>query len=328
MASSALHPPPSALCLEPGTCPAVLTGIVWSQPSQTTTLSESPANDTVGGSTTADGEHETSNLLARLKQLEEAVFSQKPPKTSSEPIHQADHCDFQSHSMERDHGLARRPPHAPESTGTDVNAYVLVGTPSSPQRPPAVSELVDILPSLFDARSLFAFYVENLNWYLPIIHVPTTCRAFEQLYKCLQDGTQPDWPQISLLAAILSVAVYFWQDSTTGNAPCPVKDPKACCKSWVILVQRALAEANHLICPLLETLQAKVLLTLFLPTYPQNTGRRGQVALLITEAHILQLHRVDSPSQRRTRENSPTLEAMVRLEVQRRVWWVIVMSDW
>ncbi|KIW22813.1 uncharacterized protein PV07_11074 [Cladophialophora immunda] len=309
-------------------CVSAVEGIIWSQPSQATTLSESPANDTVGGSTTAEGENETSNLLQRLKQLEDAVFSRKTPMSSSAPIQQADHHDFRSETIERDHGIARQPPSEPENTGTDVNAYILVGTPSSSHRPPAVSELVDILPSFFDARALFAFYVENLNWYLPIIHVPTTWCEFEKLYKCLQDGTPPDWPQISLLVAILSVAVYFWQDGTTGNAPCPVKDPKACCRSWMILVQRALAEANHLICPLLETLQAKVLLTLFLPTYPQNTGRRGQVALLITEAQILQLDRVDSPRQRKTRENPPTLESMVRLEIQRRVWWVIVMSDW
>lgn len=173
--------------------------------------------------------------------------------------------------------------------------------------------------------------MDNLNWYLPIIHGPTIRREFEKLYGCLQDGTQPpDWPQISLLVAILSVAVYFWQDSTAnGHGPCPVEDPKDCCKRWVILVERALAEANHLICPQLETLQAKVLLTQFLPTYPQNTGRRGQVALLITEAQILQLHRIDSPHQRRAREESPqTQEAAVTLEIQRRLWWVIVMSDW
>ncbi|KIX99769.1 uncharacterized protein Z520_04405 [Fonsecaea multimorphosa CBS 102226] len=305
-------------------------GITWSA-SQENTLSESPANKNVDSCTTA-AEVETSNLLQRLKQLEEAVFSKKTLTSSSEPNqHHAENNDSPPQSTRHEQGIAPQPPSAPESTGTDVNSYVLVGTPSSVHKPPAVSELVDILPSLLDARALFAFYVENLNWYLPIIHVPTTRREFEKLYNCLQDGTQPpDWPRISLLVAVLSVAVYFWQDSTTtGHAPCPIKDPKACCRSWMILVERALAEANHLICPLLETLQAKVLLALFLPTYPQNTGRRGQVALLITEAHVLQLNRIDSPRQRKAREESPqTQDAAVTLEIQRRVWWAIVMADW
>jgi hypothetical protein len=186
--------------------------------------------------------------------------------------------------------------------------------------------MAELLPSVAVARTLFSFYVDNLNWTQHIIHVPTTRRELDVLYNKLRNSVRPECSQISLLAAILTVAAYFWPDTSTGKATCPVEDPKAHCRKWIVLVQRALMEANHLTCPTLETLQAKLLLTQFLPTYPQSTGRTGHLALLINQAHILQLHRMDSP--RRCKARIKTAEDAIKVEIQRRIWWTIVITDW
>lgn len=197
---------------------------------------------------------------------------------------------------------------------------------SPPCEPLTVPRLLSLLPSLPVARSLLTFYVEDLSWVQHMIHVPTTYRELEVLYNKLSSCTKPDPSKLALIAAILSVAAFFWPGPLTGTAAHGNDNAQGHSQTWLMLVERVLEEANHLTCPTIEMMQAKLILLQFHPSYPRKTGRTGQIALLINQAHILRLHRMDSPRQCKARALVP--EDPVKLEIQRRVWWTIVLTDW
>ncbi|KIX97656.1 uncharacterized protein Z520_06434 [Fonsecaea multimorphosa CBS 102226] len=205
----------------------------------------------------------------------------------------------------------------------NTNEYLLLG--SAPQcKPLSIAELVQVLPNRTNARRLFGFYMENINWDQHIVHVPTTSHDLELIYDQLSEGVKPEGCRLALIAAIFAVAAYFWPDPPLSEPA--LEDPKTCCRKWIILIQHVLVESNHLSFPTLETLQAKMLLTHFLPVFPQTTGRRSQQTQLVNAAHMLQIHLVDSPRERALRGNDT--QDLIELEVKRRVWWNIVAGDW
>ena len=63
-----------------------------------------------------------------------------------------------------------------------------------------------------------------------------------------------------------------------------------------------------------------------MPTFPQTTNFSACQSLLLNSAHILRLHKLDSPRERKLRAQNG-FDA-VDLEIKRRVWWNIVSTDW
>jgi hypothetical protein len=187
-----------------------------------------------------------------------------------------------------------------------------------------VHEIVRILPTQIDAAVLLTYYIKNLNWAHHIIHAPTVYGYMETIYKKLSISEPPCYPQLALIATILAVAAFHW----SGSIPLALmaERPKACCKKWVLLTQRALNDSHHITSPTIETIQSLILLSQYMPTFPQIANRSASQALLVNAAHFLQLHRVDSSSMRSFRAVSGC--DMVELELKRRAWWNIVSTDW
>jgi hypothetical protein len=177
------------------------------------------------------------------------------------------------------------------------------------------------LPSKVTAELLFNHYAKNLNWVYHIIHVPTTRQQLLGIYASLEACRKPNCSHLALAATILAVAVYF--RSNLPEAAAVREQEKGSCTKWSLLAQRALAEANHLTSPSLESLQTTIIMTQFLPNYGQNTSF---TATLTHTAHMLQIHRVDSVRNHKLREE--TGYDAVELEVKRRIWWYIAGTDW
>lgn len=177
------------------------------------------------------------------------------------------------------------------------------------------------LPSKATAELLFNHYANNLNWVYHIIHVPTTRQQLLGIYASLEACRKPTSSHLALVATTLAVAVYF--RSKLLETAAVSEQEKGSCMKWSLLAQRALSEANHLTSPSLESLQATIIMTQFLPNYGQNTSF---TATLTHTAHMLQLHKVDSVRNRKLREE--TGYDAVELEVKRRIWWYIAGTDW
>ena len=78
--------------------------------------------------------------------------------------------------------------------------------------------------------------------------------------------------------------------------------------------------------PTIETIQSAILLTQFMPAFPQTTNFSASQSLLLNSARILQLHKLDSHRECKRREQ--TGFDTVDLEIKRRVWWSMVSTDW
>ncbi|OAP55012.1 hypothetical protein AYL99_10712 [Fonsecaea erecta] len=301
---------------------------------------ERPPSD---GGALPSSEHDLAERVRRLEQALLARGDQAPPRQDSatrrsdwesstsdgrNPVRVQDQTNHEA-DLQQDQEIVEHP-----ASGTEVrlqaqellvnsNEYLLLGT--APQYEPLpVAELVQILPNRTNARRLFGFYVDNINWDQHIIHVPTTSRHLELIYDQLSEGIKPEGVRVALIAAIFAVAAYFWPDSPPSEPT--LHDAKSCCRKWILLIQHVLVESNHLSFPTLETLQAKMLLTHFLPIFPLTTGRRSQQTQLVNAAHMLQIHLVDSPRERALRGKGT--QDLIDLEVKRRVWWNIVAGDW
>lgn len=186
------------------------------------------------------------------------------------------------------------------------------------------SEIVRILPTLEQARTLLDFYIKDINWAQHIIHVPTTRQDVETVYADLAVAKVPSLSHTVLITSLMIIAAYFWPSNERPDFP--AGERMVCYSRWIALVQRVLWETNHLTSPTLEVLQAKLLLTHFLPVASQTTSRSTQHKLLVEGAHILQLHRIDAPRHVRLRAKNGC--DMVKIEIERRVWWSILITDW
>jgi hypothetical protein len=208
-------------------------------------------------------------------------------------------------------------PSPPVKDWTNVLAMV----PPGPHPPLSYSEIAMTLPSKATAELLFNHYANNLNWVYHIIHVPTTRQQLLGIYASLEACRKPTSSHLALVTTTLAVAVYFRPKLLETAAV--REQEKGSCMKWSLLAQRALSEANHLTSPSLESLQATIIMTQFLPNYGQNTSF---TATLAHTAHMLQLHKVDSVRNRKLREE--TGYDAVELEVKRRIWWYIAGTDW
>jgi hypothetical protein len=189
-------------------------------------------------------------------------------------------------------------------------------------RPITVPEITLALPSREDADTLFELYVTNVNWAHHVIHGPTVRSRIRRAYDALDHLESPPLPDLALMATIFVVTAYHGL-----NWPSlPIRDTniKQCCHRWLLLVQRIMSELDHLMSPTVETLQSAILLSQNLPL--ALAERAAVQALLLSAAHHLQLHRVDSPQIRLSREANGC--DVVELETKRRVWWNLVGTDW
>lgn len=185
-------------------------------------------------------------------------------------------------------------------------------------------EIGQALPARADAEVLFCEYVAKINWAHHIIHVPTTHRYMETIYKDLGRAERPSLSHLALVATIFAVTAHH----SLGSLGLAISeaDAQRSCRKWLLLAHRAMSEANHLTSPTLETIQAVIFLSQHLPTTPQIANRSAVQALLLNSAHHLQLHQVDSDRARSLR--SETGADMIELELKRRVWWNLVSTDW
>lgn len=272
------------------------------------------------------------DIESRLKVLEQAVFRKSSVQDQPETPEAIEDGTISKTAtwIEADAGTAHGPRYSPylddraspfQSPPSKDWTNVLAIVPTGPHPSLSYSEIAMTLPCKATAELLFNHYAKNLNWVYHIIHVPTTHQQLLGIYESLEACRKPIGSHLALVTAILAVAVYFRSkllETTTVR-----EHEKGSCTKWSLLAQRALSEANHFTSPSLESLQATIIMTQFLPNYGQNTSF---TATLTHTAHMLQLHRVDSVRNRKLREE--TGYDAVELEVKRRIWWYIAGTDW
>jgi hypothetical protein len=191
-------------------------------------------------------------------------------------------------------------PSSYEDTSSRDWSNILVTNQPPPDPPLSCSDIAAILPNKIAAYHLFDHYVNNLNWIYHAVHVPTLRQQLASIYDHIETRRKPKFFHLALIATILAVTAYFKSGSSVATSTRTTREESlADSTKWGLLAQRALSEANHDTSPTLETLQATIIMSQFLPNYGQSTSF---TATLAHSAHMLQLHKVDSAKNRKIRE--------------------------
>lgn len=174
------------------------------------------------------------------------------------------------------------------------------------------------------SERLFTHFVENVSWVYHIFHGPSLRNDMRSIYDDIQrNAPVVNVQKLSVVAVILASAAYFWYPDP--EVPFSAEDARAASLTWTSLAERALKEAQHDSQPSIETLQASILMSQYLPA-AASISKRAYLAGALRSARLLGLHQTDS--RRNCRHRMESEHNLVELEVKRRVWWHIVFTDW
>ncbi|PQE13532.1 C6 zinc finger domain protein [Rutstroemia sp. NJR-2017a WRK4] len=175
---------------------------------------------------------------------------------------------------------------------------------------------MSILPSRKEAQPILQYFIHKVNWIYHLVHIPTLERNFSTLYDDIEGKKQPRYDVLALVSTVFALSTYF-QDLQSLTVS----------RRWTLLAQSALAAANYVTEPTLETIQCVLLIAQhLLPNVGGIAIFRVLFSTALHSARSLALDRVDLAINKKRREG--TRIDYVELETKRRIWWHITATDW
>ncbi|KAJ9617102.1 hypothetical protein H2200_000823 [Cladophialophora chaetospira] len=179
------------------------------------------------------------------------------------------------------------------------------------------------LPSKEEAVLLLDYYVDRLEDFQHVLHIPTVQEHLDACYTNLARG-QP--VNVSVLVVLLSIfaSASILMSHHAGDNPPPFSrsDSTRISAYWAGFALDIIKDHHSRPCDRLEDVQATVLLaTLLLNVEGFSARVHWFLTVLVSKARDLQLHKIDAPgswASQKTRDK----------EIRRRVWWHIVTIDW
>lgn len=182
-----------------------------------------------------------------------------------------------------------------------------------------------MLPPRPRGQVLFDYYLNHVNWIYHILHVPTIKKHFDEMYTGLEQGKQPEYDRLALISTLFALSAYF--SAPLARLFTDLPEAMANCRRWTLLAQDALAAADCLAKPTVESLQSLILIAQHLmPNIGAVATLRTLSGTITHAARMLAIHQVDSRANKKRREG--TQVDWAELEVKRRLWWHIVSTDW
>jgi hypothetical protein len=155
--------------------------------------------------------------------------------------------------------------------------------------------------------------------------VPTVRHIFNDLYTKVEGGQHPGYNHLALISTIFALSAYFC--SPSSGLYSDHEESLSHFRRLILFAQDALAGANCLAQPSIETLQSLIMITQWLmPNVCAISTLRTLAATLMHTARSLSLHLIDSPANKKWRTQNQVDWAEV--EVKRRMWWHITSTDW
>ncbi|CAG8923433.1 unnamed protein product [Penicillium salamii] len=191
----------------------------------------------------------------------------------------------------------------------------------------ALAQAIAKLPPIGQARELFNHFTNALQPSLGLLHIPSTRSSMEQTYQDLLDGKQPTPTTLMLLFSIFSGAALVWSASLLENLNATQVETRAAFHAYS---QGALVILEHPHQALGPSTNALVATCILAHSLANDAGLSVKMRILqarcFSMARDLGIHRLDtarSQEERRLRGCD-----LIEVEVQRRVWWNMVASDW
>ncbi|KAM5456177.1 hypothetical protein MaudCBS49596_001198 [Microsporum audouinii] len=199
------------------------------------------------------------------------------------------------------------------------------GWPHTPGLTITSSQLQSFLPSYSRAIEFVDYYQEHVCWAYRLLHMPTLRRHVLETYQQIGADLRPNLPVLALICAVFALSKYFSLSTSAFNGSDMSRDRSY--QEYVEMASQALAVARHLEHPTVESIQTVLLVaTCLLGNTGAIRSARVLAAAMYMSAQALSLHQLDSPKNKRLRQNGPY--DRLELEIKRRIWWHIASTDW
>ena len=189
------------------------------------------------------------------------------------------------------------------------------------------STLAGCLPPLTQALELFDHFARCMHPTFAVLHIPSTRTLIHDMYQTIAEGGNVDSPGLALLFTIFAGAALAWTTEMLDTLHATHQEAKTAFSTYSTIALHILTNRQHVLPSSTLTLQAISTLC-FVLSHSDGSSQDVQTLRIreLLTARGLQIHRLDAPRRREARMLGG--ENAIELEVQRRLWWHIVSSDW
>ncbi|KAL4924987.1 uncharacterized protein BDV17DRAFT_199006 [Aspergillus undulatus] len=188
------------------------------------------------------------------------------------------------------------------------------------------AEAHKLLPPLSEAKTLFDHFATTMHQTIGILHIPSAYDLMEQVYQGLAGGTAPEKSTTMLLFAIFAVSAASPPDALMEL---PEASPYRAIAAYgtYLRTARSIMENGEEV-PASTTALAALTLLAHLVTNDSAHGLDGHLlrSRCYWMARTMDIHRLDTPKRRKERKEKGF--DVIELEVQRRIWWNLIATDW
>ncbi|RAL05275.1 uncharacterized protein BO80DRAFT_478266 [Aspergillus ibericus CBS 121593] len=183
------------------------------------------------------------------------------------------------------------------------------------------------LPPWTQARQLLDQFIMTIQPTFGVLHVPSTRTLVEKTYKDMAEGEEPSPAIMVLLFSIFAGAALVATPEVLQVFNATKAEAKGAFTTYTRLAIAIIDNPIKPVPPSTTALEAICTLARVLSHEDWYSHKVPTLrASAICMARAMQIHRLDTAKNREERERSGY--DLVELEVQRRVWWHLVSTDW
>lgn len=193
-----------------------------------------------------------------------------------------------------------------------------------PDPPLDIAFILAQLPPLNQARELVSAFAQTMQQMIAIFHMPSTQALVEQAYDTLSRGETPHLEHLLSLFVVFSGAAHGCTPQMLQNLGATEDTTRAAFSAYSRIATKIAMSPLSPSTSCLAAMASLLHLLISSDGVPMAVHDLRSRCLLMT--HVMQLHRLDSAGRQAERRQKGC--DMVEVEVQRRIWWDIVATDW
>lgn len=292
------------------------------------------------------------SILDRLKRLEDIVMGtpkQDPavpidaesglpsrPSSTLTCLSPASEYEEAVHNLEE---TGTREVRWPTMGASDIEFQILTtkqmaNTPGITQgvtakRPNFQTPLMSVmLPPKDEAKMLLDYYVKHVDELQHVLFVPHLRIFMDKLYANLHQRVSIAYGQVALLLTVFASAAAMFSHFSCDRVPqFPPSNAAHASLVWANSALEVMEFSRRTAAGGLEEIQAAIVMAFLLYHVEGFSARsRRLFAGAISTARDMGMHKLDATPSHSS--NSPKVADPVDAEIQRRVWWHVVATDW
>lgn len=186
---------------------------------------------------------------------------------------------------------------------------------------------MDYFPPKDLAFHMLEEYAENENHLYRLIHMPSARDTLLGVYSETLASGRCDSSALALFFAIFASTKYFHNLSRGKPSEHKQQEATRCCELWSSICLDLLFKDGQALSPSLAALQTVATIG---HIFVNADGHSVTLAFIfqqgISLARSMLLHHTDTDNSRRWRKHDRA--TMIDVELRRRLWWHVAVSDW